>query len=178
MRRCGEVKTRRQESVKRSPPRYRLGIPFAGDSPAALVFRLEAERHPIHAKALARGPRAIRENVAQVGIALRAADFRSAHQKRPVLVLGHGVIVHRLIEARPSGAGLEFGVGREKGRATAHAGENTLALLVVERACARALCAMLARDLVLLWRQLRPPLSIAFLDSLRHLPKPHRNLIA
>ena len=108
--------------------------------------------------------------MAKVGIALSAAYFRAAHEEGPVVVLGHSVVAHRLIETRPAGARVEFRIRREKWRTAAHASKNSLALLMIEGARTGPLGAVLARDFVLFRRQLRPPFRIALLDPLCHNP--------
>ena len=59
---------------------------------------------------------------------------------------GHGLAFDGPVEARPAAAGLVFRIGGEQRLAAAHAGENPLALFIVERARASALGAVLARD--------------------------------
>src|SRR5262249_50309482 len=68
------------------------------------------------------------------------------------------------IEARPAGAALELGVGGEQRQVAAGAGEDALAVLLEQRARARPFRALLAQDLVLLWRQLRAPFGVRLLD--------------
>jgi hypothetical protein len=71
-------------------------------------------------------------------------------------------------EARPAGAGLVFGVGREKGSIAAGADKGALALFLVERARAGALGAVLAQDVELLLAQALLPFVLGIVDR-KHL---------
>src|SRR5216117_2662290 len=66
-------------------------------------------------------------------------------------------------EARPSGAALEFAVGRKKRLSAAGALEGPLALLFVERARSRPLGPVLSEDVKLLGRQLPAPFFVRLL---------------
>src|SRR3989442_15265561 len=70
-------------------------------------------------------------------------------------------------EARPAGAGLELHLGGEERQAAAGAGEDPRALLVVQRAGARALGAFLAHDVEGLGGQLLLPFVLGELHRLR-----------
>src|SRR5229473_2656456 len=81
---------------------------------------------------LAGGPWAIREYVPQVAAAARANLFDTHH---PVACIPDALDVQlgeRLEEARPAGAGIEFGIGPEQ-RQTAEPARVDAVLLVVEK---------------------------------------------
>ena len=63
----------------------------------------------VHAVALAGRLRPVGKDVAEMGIAVRAADFGAPHEPRAVVVLARPRPAHRRIEARPAGAGIELG---------------------------------------------------------------------
>src|SRR4051794_16749830 len=121
---------------------------------------MEHQREAVHAVAQAGGLRAIIEDVAEMAAAAAAVDLGAQHAESAVLGLADRV-VERLVEARPAGATLEFGLGRKQRQVAAGAGEDALAMLLQQRAGARPLGAVLAQDVVLHWRQLRAPLRIA-----------------
>src|SRR5215470_3389171 len=77
-----------------------------------------------------------------------------------VVVLAHGGVFDRRPKARPARAGIELGVGRKQRRAAAHAVEHAFAFLAVERVRERAFGAVLARDVILLGRELSLPLIV------------------
>ena len=104
--------------------------------------------------------------MAQMRVAVGAADFGAHHEERAVLVLAHRVRAHRLVKARPAGAAVELRVRGKQRPVTAHAGVNALVLGVPVRPGKGALGAVLAGDVILLGRQLRAPLGIGF-DDLR-----------
>src|SRR3954469_3913999 len=97
-------------------------------------------------------------------IATRAADFGAPHPVRVVVDFLHRVLRDRRVEARPAGAGFEFGVGRKQRRAARYAIERAAAFLLQQRAGEWPLGAMLARDAILLGTELRAPLGIRLLD--------------
>ena len=77
-----------------------------------LVLRRELERFGIDAKAQARRPRAVVENVAQVAVAAAAQNL-CAHAIA-VSLLSDVLVGDGLEKARPAGAGIEFGIGSEQ----------------------------------------------------------------
>src|SRR6185437_4690159 len=72
----------------------------------------------------------------------------------------HRVLVHRLIEARPAGAGLELGVRCEQRLAAADANVGARRMRVPVLTGEGAFGAFLARDAELLWRELRLPFGV------------------
>src|SRR6202011_4762650 len=91
----------------------RLFVRFAG--------RGKVERGAVHAIAQPGRLRPVGEDVAEMGLARRAADLGAAREPRAVVVLAHRLAVNRRIEARPAGAGLELRVRGEQRRPAAHA---------------------------------------------------------
>src|SRR6266851_1783183 len=81
---------------------------------AGVLLFVELQRQRIDAVAQARGLRPILEDVAEVGVALRAQHLGPAHAMARVDLGGHGLLVQRLPEARPAAAGFEFGVRAEE----------------------------------------------------------------
>src|SRR5260221_5204489 len=84
--------------------------------------RLELQRGRIQAVAQPRRLRAIGEDVAQVGVAAAANDLGPHHE---MAFIGHerdAVVVERLPETRPAGAGLELGLRVEQRLTAADAG--------------------------------------------------------
>src|SRR6185503_9276387 len=121
--------------------------------------RREFQRHAIHAVAQAGRLGTVVEHVAEMAEAAPAVHFGARHEKHAV-GLGLDRLRQRLVEARPAGAALEFGVGGEQRQVAAGAGENAFAFFAIERARARALGAVLAQHGVLLGRQALAPLGI------------------
>src|SRR6478735_5819823 len=125
--------------------------------------RMEDQCKTVHAVAQAGRLRSIVENVTEMAAAAAAVDFGPRHPKGEVFSLADGII-ERLIETRPAGAALEFRLRGEQRQVAAGAGEDTLAMLLEQRARSRPLGALLAQDLILLRRQLRAPFRIGLLD--------------
>src|SRR5262245_847320 len=128
------------------------------------LTRRKRERDAVDAIARAGGFRSVREDMAEMRIARRAADLGAAHEPRAILVLTHGARRGRCPETGPAGAGLEFGIRRESRRAAAHAFERAVALFAVERMREGRLGAVLAGDAVLLGREQLSPLLVGLAD--------------
>src|SRR5579863_5592243 len=124
---------------------------------------MKQQRKAVHAIAQAGRLRSIVEQVTEMAAAAAAVNFGPQHPESPVFGLADGVI-ERLIEAGPAGAALEFGLRGEQRQVAAGASEDALAMLLEQRARARALGALLAQDLILLWRKLRAPFRVGLLD--------------
>src|SRR5579859_126718 len=124
---------------------------------------MEHQRVAIHAIAQARRLRAIVEDVAKMTAAAPAMHLGPRHAESAVLG-GADRVVQRLVEARPTRAALELGVGRKQRQVAAGAGEDAFAVLLQKRARARPLRALIAQDFILLRRELRAPLGISLLD--------------
>src|SRR5262245_11279675 len=99
-----------------------------------------------------------------MGIAGRAADFGPAHEPGAVVVLADRAFIDGCPETRPAGARIELGVGGKQRRSAADAAERPLALLVVERVRERPLGPVLARDVILLGRELASPFLVGLGD--------------
>ena len=74
----------------------------------------------IHAVALARWLWSIRKYMAQMRIAIGAADFRACHEERTVTVRTHRFRGDGLEEGRPTSAGFELGAGCKQRIPAAH----------------------------------------------------------
>src|SRR5271157_1015727 len=91
--------------------------------------RLESQGHAVHAIAESGRFWSVVENVAKVTVAPAAGHRGADHSVGPVVVGIHR-IVERRPEARPAGAAVELGRGREKVGGAAGAGENPLPFLM------------------------------------------------
>jgi hypothetical protein len=91
------------------------------------------------------------EDVAEMAPAATTMRFRSDHS---VAFIGGSLyrIGCRIVEARPAGAAFEFPLRGEQRLIATRADECAGTLLEVQRAAAGRLGAVLAHDLVLLWR--------------------------
>src|SRR6202020_2630239 len=103
---------------------------------------MKYQRKAIHAVAQAGRLRPVVEDVAEMAAAAAAMNFGPQHPEGAVLGLADRV-VERLIEARPAGAALEFGLRGEQRQVAAGAGEDALAMLLQKRARTRAFGAFL-----------------------------------
>src|SRR5436305_9460248 len=79
-----------------------------------LLRRVELERERVHAVTEPRRTRPVGKDVAEVGVAGRAAGLDPAHAVARVDVLVDRVPGRRREEARPAGARLELGLAREQ----------------------------------------------------------------
>src|SRR5262245_44430325 len=104
--------------------------------------------------------------MSQVPAAAPAYDLHAMHPIAVVVAQLDFVLIHRLIEARPTGAGIELRV-RMKQLLTA-ARTNIASILFVHPVLAGkcALGALLAQDMVLGWTQRLFPLRFRFYDFL------------
>src|SRR5215471_6927810 len=121
--------------------------------------RLERESETVHAIALAGWRRAVGKDMAEMAAALRTVDARTNHAERAVL-LDPNRIVERGPEARPAGAAVELGIGREKRELTTGTDEGAGAMFVVQRTGVGALGAGLAQHGILGRRQAGAPLGV------------------
>jgi len=110
---------------------------------------MENQREAIHAIAQAGRLRSIVENVPKMTTAAVAMHLGADHAEGAILGRPDSVF-QRLIEARPTGAALKLGLGREKRMIATGTGENTLAVLIQERAGPGALGALVAQNFILL----------------------------
>jgi len=74
---------------------------------------------------------------------------------------------HRLKEAWPTRAAVEFRIGRKQRQSAADASVNADHFVIEQRAAERPLGALGASDLVLLWRELFLPFFVALFDARR-----------
>src|SRR5712691_1720238 len=102
--------------------------------------------------------------MAEMTAALCAVHFGARHEEAAVDGRVDGALDRRP-EARPSGAALEFRVGREQRRATGGAFERAGSLFAVEPARTGALGAVLAEHVKLIARQRALPIVIGLLHS-------------
>src|SRR5690348_9227093 len=102
-------------------------------------------------------------------VALGAHHFGAFHEEAVVVGGLDRVLVRRLIEARPAGARFEFGAGIEQRLAAADADIGTGRVRVPIFAGEGALGAFLARDAVLLGRELRLPFGVGLARRLARL---------
>src|SRR5215471_3911741 len=95
-------------------PRKALSTIWSG--PSRLLGRGQGQRHRVDAVALVRRGRVALalEDVAQVGVAVRAADLDADHAEGGVLQQPYRVGLLRLVEARPAAVGVELGLRAEQ----------------------------------------------------------------
>src|SRR5687768_13407071 len=98
--------------------------------------------------------------MAEMRVARGAHHFDPAHAVGRVIHGLHVLVRNRLREAGPAAAGIELRVRAEQLRPARYAAVHTGLLRVVIRARERPLGPLLARDPVLLGRELLPPLLI------------------
>src|SRR5216683_931556 len=125
---------------------------------------VEVERYAVHAIAQPGRLRPVLEDMAEMPAAPAAMHLGAGHEEAAVGV-GLDHILERRREARPAGAAVELGGGVEQGLAAAGAVIDPGAVLLVERARAGALGAVLAQYPILLGREAPAP----FLVAQRHL---------
>lgn len=102
--------------------------------------------------------------MAEMAAAGRAMYFRALHTEGAVL-RGSDRPCERLVEARPSGAAIEFGIRFKQGLTAAGAAEHAGTMFAIERTRAGAFGAMGAQYPVLLGRQLALPFRVGLFDS-------------
>src|SRR5450631_2987163 len=133
--RCGR-RERWAKSTIRSSLMTCFGFPEAltirGPVPSAL-FGYEFQSNTIHAVAQAGRRRAIVKDMAEMPATTPAMHLGAFHEKTPVGFGAHGTI-YRAPETRPACPALEFGFRFEERQFAARAGEDSLAMLVNERA--------------------------------------------
>src|SRR5829696_9153238 len=134
--------------------------------------RVEVEAAGIHAVALAGGPRAVREHMAEVTTTALADDLLAHHAVRDVALDLDRVGDQRLGEARPAGARVELGRRVEQLGTTTGAAVHAVVVTVPVLPGEGALGARLSQHLVLLGVQLFAPLGI----GLRHWIRRHKVL--
>src|SRR5690349_2779697 len=94
------------------------------------LLRLEVQGHAIDAIAQMRGRRSVLEHVAEMAAAAAAVHFHTHHAETTV-ARGLDRARNRIVETRPAGAALEFGLGDEQRLIAAGAGETAGPLLIV-----------------------------------------------
>src|SRR6186997_303947 len=126
-----------------------------------------AQRNGVDAEAQPARWRPVGKHVAQVRVADVAGRLDALHAVAFVEVISDDALLERLREARPTRAAVELARRVEQRRAAADAvvaaGREQRAHLGAEG----PLGAFLARDLVLLGRELRSPLGVTLLDAAR-----------
>lgn len=134
----------------------------------ALVFLDKIESHRVDAVAEPAWGRTIVEDMAQVGVAATAQHLGAHHTVAGIGLDGHALLVHRGPETRPAATGVKLRFRAEQPLATAGTGVDARHLSIRVLARVRRLGPLLARDMVLLRRELRPPLRIRLDDLLSH----------
>ena len=122
-----------------------------------IVIFLKGQGSRIDAIAQAGGRRAILKHVALVGAAQRAFNLHPVHPAA-VVWLAHDIFPgHRLEEAGPPGAGIEFGLRRKQRQSATNTTINTRLMLIIKSAAEGRLRALGAGDVILFGRQLFAP---------------------
>src|SRR3974390_1001640 len=106
-------------------------------------------------------------------LAAPAMYFGARHEERTIGRVFHRVR-QRCIEARPAGAALELGVGREQREVAAGTGKNAPVLFVVERARAGALGTGLAQHQLLAGGEALTPLDVGEFAPVDRFGRRHR----
>src|SRR5262252_4627097 len=108
--------------------------------------------------------RAILEDMTEMAAAAAAVHLSAGHAIAPV---GRRFDrpFNRIVKARPAGAAVEFLLRYEQRLIAAGAGEGAVTLLVIERAAAGGLGAVLAHHLVLLRREQPVPFRVRVSDG-------------
>ena len=148
----------RRTGIAGSPERGAAAPPARGL--LLVASPVELKRARVDAVALAARSGAVVEDVAEVRPAPPARDLRADHEVAPVAVELDVLGVHRVGEARPSGAGVELGVRREELGAASGADVGAVVLRVDELAGERTLGALPAQDVVLVRREAGAPLLV------------------
>src|SRR3990172_7766268 len=112
--------------------------------------------------------RAIVEHVAQMGVASRAQRLRPFHEPTSVGLGAHVLRRDRVIEARPSRAGFELGLGPEQVGPAADAPVDPLLVVVPVHPGERPLGPLLPGNLELFGRKDLLPLLLRLIDFLGH----------
>src|SRR4051795_9503525 len=99
------------------------------------LLRLQLQRRRFHAVAGTGRLRAVRENVAEVGVAARAQDLGAAHEEAAIVLGRHRVVADWRPEGGPAGAALVLGLAREQRLAAADAGVGARSLRVPVAPC-------------------------------------------
>src|SRR5579884_2950804 len=154
--------TRRRSSSVRS------GSPAGPALPGSRLL-LKIERGRIDAVAQTSRRRPVLKDVPQMRPAAAAGDLGADHPEAGVGRFGNGAVMSRRDKARPSGAGIEFRVRAEELRAAADAFVGSTFVMIPILAGERRLGAFLARDVILLGRQLTPPLGFRLVNFFYHL---------
>ena len=123
----------------------------------------ELQRHAVHAVAQAGGLGPVVEHVAEMAAAATAMHLGAQHEQAAVAGGADGV-VERRVEAGPAGAAVELGGGGEQRQVAAGAVVGAGAVLLVERAGAGALGAVLAQHVELLRREQLLPFLVGLGD--------------
>src|SRR5215813_8615138 len=129
----------------------------------SFVF-IELQRSGIDTIAEMSRLRSVIEDVTEMRAAFAARDFNSPHHEA-IIVFGFDIFFgNGSPKARPAGAGIELGIGREKLIATAGASIHSLFVMIPIFAGEGSFGALLSADGVLLGCQLLLPLIFAFFD--------------
>src|SRR5262249_46566762 len=97
------------------------------------VLGLKIHRYPIDAVPQMGGRRAVVEDVTEMTAAPAAADFGAGHAVAPVN-RGFDRSFHRIVEARPAGAAVEFLLRHEQRLGAPRTYKGAVAFFVIERA--------------------------------------------
>src|SRR5712691_11035977 len=107
--------------------------------------------------------RPVVEDMAEMAAATAAMHLGTVH---PVASIRRGLDrpLHRIVEARPAGAALEFLLRHEQRLAASRADERAVTFLIVQRTAPGSFGPVAAQDLVLLGREQPAPLLVAMGD--------------
>jgi len=129
-----------------------------------LPARKEIQSRRVHAITQVCGRRTIVKNVSQMGIAAAALNLIPLHPVRVVRLRLDVFLRDRLPEAGPAGSRFELGFRIEENRVAADAVIQAIGVIVSVFACPRDFSSRLARNLLLLRRQLLSPIGVRLFD--------------
>src|SRR6185312_13691966 len=121
--------------------------------------RRKRQRQPVHAVAQAGRRGAVVKHVPEMAAAAPAVHFGAVDSHGGIGAGQHGV-GQRLVEARPTSAALELGLGIEQRQGAAGAAKRAGTVFVEQRRTTRRLGALLAQDVVDVGAQPLPPFGI------------------
>jgi len=130
----------------------------------SFFFLVEFERETIGAIAQARRLWPVREDMAEMRVAFRTADFSPAHEVGTIHMFLDGCVRDRCIKTWPACAGIIFGFRLKQRRPAADARIEPGLLLIPMGTRECRFCPMPPRDFILGLAQLGAPFCIGFVD--------------
>lgn len=142
-------------------------IVLVNDRHLIFVF-LVNDREGINTVAQTGGVGAIREDMSEVAIAFGADHFGPDHAVAVIADFLDRLWIDHVVEAGPTGTGIELGAGIKQGRTAARAMKIAIAFEIVIDPGPGAFGALLAEHMILLRSQLGFPVDFGFFDFIGH----------